>query len=205
MAGGRIPTGQETAPPTITAMCPHVAQAYSFGIRLQSMVTAGAAASWTPPGVKAGFSNSSPVWAITQPPRLPRQPLHPLASELPWRTAIRAGCGGPWGRPAGRRPQPAWSAPPAGHPDCRGEETCAGGAANSSTGEVTCSAGRSWWACFGMAVSSWSSFLAMPHTYHTGGIGRDHHLNLYRNRDTSSGLLWPGVARWPGAWPGPSR
>jgi hypothetical protein len=24
----------------------------------------------------------------------------------------------------------------------------------------------------------------MPHTYHTGGIGRDHDLNLYRNQDT---------------------
>jgi hypothetical protein len=95
--------------------------------------TAGPAAPWTPPGVKPG-SRTPHRYGPSQPPRLPLQPLHPLAGELAWRTAIRAGCGGPLGRPAGRRPQPAWSAPPAGRPDCRGEETCAGGAANSSTG-----------------------------------------------------------------------
>ena len=166
--------------------------------------TAGPAAPWTPPGVKPG-SRTPHRYGPSQPPRLPLQPLHPLAGELAWRTAIRAGCGGPLG-PTGRATSSASMVCTTCRPSrLPGRGDLRGRRRQLLDREVTCSAGRSWWACFGTAVSSWSSFLAMPHTNHTGGIGRDH-LNLYRNQDTPpQACYWRGAVRWAGAGPGPSR
>jgi hypothetical protein len=42
----------------------------------------------------------------------------------------------------------------------------------------------------------------MPHTYHTGGIGRDHHLNLYKNRDTPPACYGLEQRDGPGHGPG---
>jgi hypothetical protein len=119
------------------------------------------------------------------------EPAHPHPSAArgsPGRAQRRGGpppgrgCGGPWGRPAGRHPRRAWPGAPAGRSPPPGPAALRGAALASSATAMVTRSGRSscgWsivavrWVSFGTAVPFWSSDLAvarhLPHGRHQAG------------------------------------
>ena len=122
------------------------------------------------------------------------------------------GCGGPWGRPAGRRPPPSGCITCNPVPTARASNPSRAVPASPASATLTCSGnssggtvGAGWCVSFGMAVPFWSSDLAvarhLPHGRHQAGTatsrptgtGTTSHLRPDRSDRTVALLVPQGV------------